>query len=44
MTALDEDRPDIVGGAAQGFGVELNGLNTIHESERKGRARDLFSP
>ena len=44
MTALDEDRPDVVGGAAQSFGVELNGLNTIHESERKGRPRDLFWP
>jgi len=25
-------------------GIELNGLNTISESERKGRARDLFWP
>ncbi|WP_295119237.1 cytosine permease [uncultured Leifsonia sp.] len=39
-----EDRPDRVGGAATAFGVELNGLNTIHESERRGRARDLFWP
>jgi purine-cytosine permease-like protein len=39
-----EDRPDRAGGAATTFGVELNGLNTIHESERRGRARDLFWP
>lgn len=39
-----EDRPDRIGGAATAFGVELNGLNTIHESERRGRARDLFWP
>ncbi|KQR53901.1 allantoin permease [Leifsonia sp. Leaf336] len=39
-----EDRPDRAAGAATTFGVELNGLNTIHEGERKGRARDLFWP
>jgi purine-cytosine permease-like protein len=44
MTSLDEDRPDAPPAAVQGLGVELNGLNTIHESERKGRARDLFWP
>lgn len=43
MTSGD-DRPDRGGGAATTFGVELNGLNTIHESERRGRARDLFWP
>ncbi|HET6825166.1 MAG TPA: allantoin permease, partial [Amnibacterium sp.] len=25
-------------------GIELNGLNTIAEAERHGRARDLFWP
>jgi NCS1 family nucleobase:cation symporter-1 len=44
MTSLDEDRPDAPPAPVQGLGVELNGLNTIHESERKGRARDLFWP
>lgn len=43
MTSGD-DRPDRAGSAAATFGVELNGLNTIHESERRGRARDLFWP
>ncbi|MCI0159218.1 cytosine permease [Leifsonia shinshuensis] len=43
MTSGD-DRPDRAGGAAATLGVELNGLNTIHESERRGRARDLFWP
>ena len=43
MTALDEGRPDSAA-AAPGFAIELNGLNTIHESERKGRPRDLFWP
>jgi nucleobase:cation symporter-1, NCS1 family len=43
MTSGD-DRPDRGGAAATTFGVELNGLNTIHESERRGRARDLFWP
>ncbi|MFF1634386.1 purine-cytosine permease family protein [Leifsonia sp. NPDC058248] len=46
MTSLGEDRPDAppAPGPVQGLGVELNGLNTIHESERKGHARDLFWP
>lgn len=44
MTALDEDTPDSAGSLPPGFTVELNGLNTIQESERKGRARDLFWP
>ncbi|WP_348788598.1 cytosine permease [Leifsonia sp. NPDC080035] len=44
MTSTGEDAPDRAGSAATTFGVELNGLNTIHESERKGRARDLFWP
>ncbi|GAA1439822.1 purine-cytosine permease family protein [Leifsonia poae] len=44
MTSLGEDRPDAPPAPAQALGVELNGLNTIHESERKGRARDLFWP
>ncbi|WP_426625053.1 purine-cytosine permease family protein [Leifsonia sp. McL0607] len=43
MTSGD-DRPGRGGGATATFGVELNGLNTIHESERRGRARDLFWP
>jgi nucleobase:cation symporter-1, NCS1 family len=36
MTATETTRPPA--------GIELNGLNTISESERKGRARDLFWP
>ena len=44
MTSSGEDAPDRAPAAAGAFGVELNGLNTIHESERKGRARDLFWP
>ncbi|MFF1574574.1 purine-cytosine permease family protein [Leifsonia sp. NPDC058292] len=44
MTSVGEDRPDQPAAPIQGLGVELNGLNTIHESERKGRARDLFWP
>lgn len=44
MTTTGEDAPDRPTGPASAFGVELNGLNTIHESERKGRARDLFWP
>ncbi|MGN6426789.1 MAG: purine-cytosine permease family protein [Leifsonia sp.] len=44
MTSTGEDAPDRAPAAAGAFGVELNGLNTIHESERKGRARDLFWP
>ena len=37
-------RADRLGGGGRRFDVELNGLNTIHESERKGRPRDLFWP
>jgi purine-cytosine permease-like protein len=44
MTSTGEDTPDIRTGAASAFNVELNGLNTIDESERKGRPRDLFWP
>jgi len=44
MTSVGEDRPDQAPAPIAGLGVELNGLNTIHESERKGRARDLFWP
>ncbi|MET3564843.1 purine-cytosine permease-like protein [Leifsonia sp. 563] len=44
MTSTGEDAPDTRSGAASAFDVELNGLNTIHESERKGRPRDLFWP
>ena len=44
MTSVGENRPDVPSAPAQSLGVELNGLNTIHESERKGRARDLFWP
>lgn len=43
MTSTGEDAPDRPAGPAS-FGVELNGLNTIHESERTGSARDLFWP
>jgi len=32
------------GPAVAGLGVELNGINVIAESERKGRPRDLFWP
>ena len=38
------DTPDAATGAARGLGVELNALNTIAESERKGRPRNLFWP
>jgi purine-cytosine permease-like protein len=38
------DTPDAPTGAARGLGVELNALNTIAESERKGRPRNLFWP
>jgi purine-cytosine permease-like protein len=44
MTSVGEDRPDQAPAPITGLGVELNGLNTIQESERKGRARDLFWP
>ncbi len=44
MTSTGEDAPGVPTTPATTFGVELNGLNTIHESERKGRARDLFWP
>ena len=44
MTSTGADAPDTRTGSASAFNVELNGLNTIHESERKGRARDLFWP
>ncbi|MDQ1584409.1 MAG: nucleobase:cation symporter, family [Microbacteriaceae bacterium] len=44
MTTINEDAPDTAPAAVAGFGVELNGLNTIHESERKGKPRDLFWP
>lgn len=44
MTTTGEDTPDVPTAPAPGLGVELNGLNTIHESERKGRPRDLFWP
>jgi purine-cytosine permease-like protein len=42
MTAL-EDTPDAPP-ASGGLRIELNALNTIQESERKGRPRDLFWP
>ena len=38
------DTPDTATGAARGLGVELNALNTIAESERRGKPRDLFWP
>ena len=38
------DTPDAATGAARGLGVELNALNTIAESDRKGRPRNLFWP
>ena len=38
------DAPDTATGAARGLGVELNALNTIAESERRGKPRDLFWP
>lgn len=38
-------RPSTQPGVGQGpAGIELNGLNTIDESERRGVARDLFWP
>jgi NCS1 family nucleobase:cation symporter-1 len=43
MTAIDPGpRPAVVPPAPAG--IEANGLNVIAESERKGRARDLFWP
>ena len=30
------------GGSAAALAVEQNGINVIHESERKGAPRDLF--
>ncbi|HEX2810089.1 MAG TPA: cytosine permease, partial [Kineosporiaceae bacterium] len=33
-----------VGPAVAGLGIELNGINVIAESERKGTPRDLFWP
>lgn len=48
MTHTGEDAPDRAPASlpAPGstFGVELNGLNTIDESERTGRASSLFWP
>ena len=43
MTALDHGTPPTAAPPAPA-GVEANGLNVIAESERKGRARDLFWP
>ena len=43
MTALDHGVPPTAAPPAPA-GVEANGLNVIAESERKGRARDLFWP
>ncbi|GAA4750118.1 cytosine permease [Amnibacterium soli] len=42
MTALDHGAPPTAPPAPNG--IEANGLNVIAESERKGRARDLFWP
>src|SRR6478752_4517826 len=44
MTSTGEDTPTTRSGAASAFNVELNGLNTIREDERKGRASSLFWP
>jgi purine-cytosine permease-like protein len=44
MTTTSEDAPDRPAEVVSVFSVEMNGLNTIHETERKGRARDLFWP
>ncbi|MFF2053159.1 purine-cytosine permease family protein [Leifsonia sp. NPDC058194] len=48
MTSTGEDAPETAPASppapASTFGVELNGLNTIDESERKGRASGLFWP
>ena len=43
MTALDHGAPPTAAPPAPN-GIEANGLNVIAESERKGRARDLFWP
>ncbi len=43
MTAINEDRPD-ASPKASSLQIELNALNTIDESERKGNPRDLFWP
>ncbi|WP_349866479.1 cytosine permease [Leifsonia sp. WHRI 6310E] len=48
MTSTGEDAPDRAPASlpapGSAFGVELNGLNTIDESERTGRASGLFWP
>lgn len=46
MTTDQEAQPTGTGAGAAGgrAGIELNGLNTIDESERHGRPRDLFWP
>ncbi len=43
MTAIDHGAPPTAAPPAPN-GIEANGLNVIAESERKGRARDLFWP
>lgn len=44
MTFVNEDVPAEAPAAVRAAGIELNGLNTIEESERRGRSRDLFWP
>jgi NCS1 family nucleobase:cation symporter-1 len=46
MTTTDRaaSQPSTPAGSAAPRGIELNGLNTIDESERRGRAHDLFWP
>jgi purine-cytosine permease-like protein len=46
MTTTDRaaSPPSTPTGSGAPRGIELNGLNTIGESERRGRARDLFWP
>jgi purine-cytosine permease-like protein len=46
MTTTDRaaSQPGTPTGPGVARGIELNGLNTIDESERRGRARDLFWP
>jgi NCS1 family nucleobase:cation symporter-1 len=46
MTTTDRAalQPTTPTGPGAARGIELNGLNTIDESERRGKARDLFWP
>ncbi len=46
MTATERgsSRPDVPTSASGPRGIELKGIDTVAEGERKGRPRDLFWP